>query len=304
MRILISERQYKLIREFYENPYTDIIINIEKEIKDTISQYNLEVEKISFDLDGNYYDIKRFNSILDEVGNKIKEILFERFGNYFSIKNDEFKKVVDDNVISGENDFSLLGIKIYGYTTEEIKHKKSQITKLKFDVNENMREALVKFLEVLKKQFPQQWQKVNKKIEVSDIEITPFTPSSETSKGDVDDGLEQRIYNWEYTKQLLERLLLKYIHMEQYVDEESFKYINKNLIFYKAFKLMDGVMEQNDYKTFGTIDRMNLKNDLYRFVEEFKTQFNFPRNSKYRPYNVFIDLVIGMRDKTKFELKK
>ena len=92
--------------------------------------------------------------------------------------------------------------------------------------------------------------------------------------------------------------------MEQYVDEESFKYINKNLIFYKAFKLMDETMEQNDYKTFSMIDRMNLKNDLNRFVEEFRNQFNFPRNSKYRPYNVFLDLVIGMRDKTKFELKK
>ena len=92
--------------------------------------------------------------------------------------------------------------------------------------------------------------------------------------------------------------------MEQYVGEELFKYITKNLIFYKAFKLMDETMEQNDYKTFGMINRMNLKNDLDIFVEEYRNQFNFPRNSKYRPYNVFLDLVIGMRDKAKFELKK
>jgi|694.fasta_scaffold99562_1 hypothetical protein len=302
MKVLISERQLRrLIREFYENPYTDIIINTEREIKDTISQYNQEAQNISLDLYNNYYDTKRLDSILDTIANRIEEILFERFGNYFSVKNDEFKKVIDDNIVIGDNDFSLLGIKIYGFVTEQIKNKKS---KLKFDVNENMREALVKFLEVLKKQFPQQWQKVNKKTEVSDIDITPFTPSGEISKGDVDDGLEQRIYNWEYTKQLLERLLLKYIHMEQYVGEELFKYITKNLIFYKAFKLMDETMEQNDYKTFGMINRMNLKNDLDIFVEEYRNQFNFPRNSKYRPYNVFLDLVIGMRDKAKFELKK
>lgn len=300
MRILISERQYKLIREFYENPYTDIIINIEKEIKDTVSQYNQEAEKISFDLDGNYYDIKRFNSILDEVGNKIKEILFERFGNYFSIKNDEFKKVVDDNVIISENNFSLLGIKIYGVVTEQIKNK----SKLKFDVSENMREALVKFLEVLKKQFPQQWQKVNKKIEVSDIEITPFTPSSETSKGDVDDGLEQRIYNWEYTKQLLERLLLKYIHMEQYVDEEAFKIITKHRIIEKMFNIMDDHMKRSGYKLFGIINRINLDSDLSKFIIAYKEYFKFIDNLEYSPYKVFIDLVEGMKNKTKFELKK
>lgn len=302
MKILITERQLRrLVNEFYENQYIDIITNVEKEIKESIINYNKELSNNLLDLDNNYYGHRKYEKIIEDIDNNIKEILFERFGNYFSMNNEEFKKIIDDNVTTTENDFSFFGVRIYGFSTEVTKNKKSRII---LTVNENMREALIKFFEMLKKQFPSQWNKVNKKIETSDIEITPFTPSGEVSKGDIDDGLEQRIYNWEYTKQLLERLLLKYIHMEQFVDEESFKYINKNLIFYKAFKLMDEVMAENDYRVFSMIDRMNLNNDLNRFIEEFRNRFNFPRNSKFRPYNIFIDLVMAMKDKTKYEFKK
>jgi len=279
MKVLISERQYKLIREFYENEYLDVVQRVAKELNDK-------------------YFMKR-NPGFNEIG--FKEILFERFGEYFSNKSSKLKKLIDANFESTGNKILFCGILICKYID------KSNEWMVAYDFipyPSQLSEALTKFFEILKKAFPKEWDKIQQKIDVSDYEHTPFTYAGELPKEEGEDDLKQKIYDWEYTKDLLERLLLKYIHMEQYVDEEAFKIITKHRIIEKMFNIMDDHMKRSGYKLFGMINRINLDSDLSKFIIAYKEYFKFIDNLEYSPYKVFIDLVEGMKNKTKFELKK
>lgn len=291
MKVLISERQLRrLIREFYENEYIDIIPNITDDIIDNVFVKSKEIDT---SMEG------------------VKKILEDRLGEYFSIKNDQrkynrLKKLIVENFEIGSDNLRFCGIIIAAYRIEHNDNwNRGMPDSYVFKTDSiGLKKAVVKFFDILKNEFPKEWEEVQKKIEVSDIELTPFKHAGDLSKEKGVDDLKQRIYDWEYTKDILGRLLLKYIHKEEFVNEDAFKFITKHNIIENMIDEMDEFMSKSDYTKFSMIDRNNINKGLTKFIDEYKKYFNFGDDLKHSPYKVFLDLVIGIKDKTKFEFKK
>ncbi len=85
---------------------------------------------------------------------------------------------------------------------------------------------------------------------------------------EIEDELTQKIYDWEHTKTILERLYNDYI-VSDLVDEQLFEKLKGKNYIDEIFKIMDKDMEKNNYKIFHKIKETRLKNYFHMFLESY-----------------------------------
>lgn len=304
MKILISERQLKrLIREFQSDLYSETFNLILSKILNylgcdkinSVCINNIFGDMEDFPLDKNQkwdselvhkYETSKLNIILGEV----KNIFFNVLSDYFSINDEDNQKLVNkvksmlDANITVEN---ILGNK-YGsilfkgrglILTEISSHSTFSIyvlSEAKDDFNE--------FLDELKSLFP-------KKKEKLDLNITTSKSKYGLYSGEnITDELSKQIYDWEITKNILEKLLLEFINNEEYVSEDLYTKINDEGVINTMMNKMDKAMSSTDYKAFSLIHPNNWRSDVEKFLYKYTEYYKYTTKGKtkqfYEPINL------------------
>lgn len=247
MKIIISEQQLqRIIREFYEKAYNlgdyDVIEKIEKEIID----YYRKFVKLSVDERGD-----KIQELTDFINNTIYNNFKDYYKDFFDTKMMEivsrysFEKGKKTANIYFIEDDKFKGVYFWmhgGLDTDRLNYVINQIK-----------------------------NKLDKHIEPSiksKIETNPYSLSPQHSDKNIEDELEQKIYNWGYTKIILENLCHKFLVSDKIGDELFDKFKGNNYID-KIIDRMDEVMEKNNYEIFHTIKETNLKNDFHKFLESY-----------------------------------
>jgi len=254
MIIIISEQQLqRIIREFYEKAYNlgdyDVTEKIEKEIID----YNRKFVKLSVD--------ERADKI-GEYKDFMNETILNNFMDYYKGFFDrEMNKIVRNNFLEQKS------LNIYLIDDNDWKgvyywmHGGLDTDKLNYVIN-HIKNKLDKHIEPSIK---------------SKIETNPYSLSPKHSYKNIEDELAQKIYDWGYTKTILEKLCHKFLLSDK-IDDELFDKFKGDKYIDEIIDKMDEVMEKNNYEIFHTIKETNLKNDFHKFlwsyIEYYSRYFN------------------------------
>jgi hypothetical protein len=245
MIIIISEQQLqRIIREFYEKAYNlgdyDVTEKIEKEIID----YNRKFVKLSVD--------ERADKI-GEYKDFMNETILNNFMDYYKGFFDrEMNKIVRNNFLEQKS------LNIYLIDDNDWKgvyywmHGGLDTDKLNYVIN-HIKNKLDKHIEPSIK---------------SKIETNPYSLSPKHSYKNIEDELAQKIYDWGYTKTILEKLCHKFLLSDK-IDDELFDKFKGDKYIDEIIDKMDEVMEKNNYEIFHTIKETNLKNDFHMFLESY-----------------------------------
>lgn len=280
MKILISERQLKrLIREFQSDLYSETFSLILRKILNYLGCDKIESVCINnifsdikdFPLDRNQkwnselvheYETSKLNIILGEV----KNIFFNVLSDYLSLNDEDDQKLVnkvksmiDTNIIvenTPGNKYGSILFKGEGLVITEI----PSYSMFSIYVLSDARDEFNKFLNELKSLFP------NKKEDL-DLNITTSKSKYGLYSGEnIEDELSKQIYDWEITKNILEKLLFEFINNEEYVSKELYTKINDEGVFNTMMNKMDKAMSSTDYKAFSLINPNNWRSDIEKFL--------------------------------------
>jgi hypothetical protein len=252
MRIIISEQQLqRIIKEFYKKKPKVRSIgkgweNYGKTIKELII-YELQVY-LSKKRTSNY----SMNSemFLQEYVEYINETIIRLFNEgYIEFDDENIENIIKENLASVE------GKKI-------IMKSPKKLVIFRYDEKgtyagfEKLKEAIdftsKKLDTYINENFP------------SDL----YNMAPTYSGQEIEDELTQKIYDWEHTKTILERLYNDYM-VSDLVDEQLFEKLKGKNYIDEIFKIMDKEMEKNNYEIFHKIKETDLKYYFNMFLESY-----------------------------------
>jgi hypothetical protein len=238
------ERFQIIIREFYEKGYDIGTYNVQQKIEDEIFKYNTKFKELSYDeREGK---IKEFVNFMNKtVLNNFKDYYKDFFDKQMMkiISNHSFEQ--RNLNISFRNNNEYKTVYYWRYAGLESEGLDNAIKQIKGKLDEYIKPKIKK-----------------------SIVDNPYSLAPEYSGENIGDELSKRIYDWEKTKTILEKLSQQFLTSDKTGDELFSKLREKNFID-EMIEIMDEVMEKNNYETFHPIKETELKNDFNKFLESY-----------------------------------
>jgi len=240
---LVTQHHLSVIREFYEKGYNLGDYDVKQKIEDEVITYNKKFMKLSVD--------ERSEKI-GEYKDFINETILKNFKDYYKAYfNEEMNKIVCDSfLVQRTLDIYFTIGKwegVYFWGTSGLK-----LDGLNYVIN-YIKDELDTLIEPKIK---------------GEIKSNSYSLSPEYTGKNIQDDLQKRIYDWEHTKTIIEKLLNKFLTSDKINDDLFNKLKEKNLID-EIINKMDKIMEENNYETFHSIKEINLKNDFHKFFESY-----------------------------------
>lgn len=251
MRIIISERQLeRIIKEFYKKKPKVRSIGIGwtsgKSIADLIIG-ELQSYLASFSRSkrpmGNELFIQDYSDFINETMIRIfKE-------SYIEFDNENIENIIKNNLASVEGKKIIMKYpqKLVVFRYDEKR------TYSGFDKLEEAIDFTSKKLNTY----------INENLPNDLYDLAPTYSGQE-----IEDELAHKIYDWEHTKTIIERLYHEYM-VSDLVDEKLFEKLKSKNYIDEIFKIMDKEMEKNNYETFHTIKENNLKIYFNMFLASY-----------------------------------
>jgi hypothetical protein len=270
MKIIISEQQLKRVIKEFQDIYDDGIDRLTQEIEK-------EVKASGFDMspDGvmDYsWPIKREKEskrLLTLIKEKVVKFLIDYFKLEKSNIIDRINKYVNKSFeLTTHHDI------VFNYATYLIhvpdRYFIVKVRTGKYDLDKNDFKKTINHLIEWVKGLLSPKQKKELDVTVADVK-TRFAPSYSGEK--LTDELEKRIYDWEYTKTILEKIISEYINNPQYIKKELYDKIMDENVINIMMERMDKVMEKNDYNVFTSIKQDNWRKDFSNFLKSYTTYY-------------------------------
>jgi hypothetical protein len=259
MKIVISEQQLqRIIREFYEKGYNLGDYDVIQKIKDEVRSYNNNFRELSVD--------ERADKI-QEFTDFINNTIYNNFKDYYKdFFDEEMNKIVRNNLLEQRTldiyffgDDGAKGVYFWtlgGLSTDGLNYVINFI-KNKLDVY------------------------IQPKVEKS-IERNPYKLAPKYSGNWISDDLQKRIYDWEHSKVIIEKLYHNYM-ISNLVDDYIFDKLKSKNYIDAIFVAMDKEMEKNDFKLFPLIREKSVKKDFNNFVNVYIDYYSnkFPHPEQF-----------------------
>lgn len=289
MKIIISERQLRrIIKEFqdiYDNGLDLLSAEIEKEIK--AGGFTMGSSKNGdFKIDKDWSEKRKMESY--RLLNIMKEKIINFLKDYYKLEEGE----IVNNINKLVNKLFVLSIHDdieyrHHDTSDWESHWISDPNTGRYDYNPSEFKKSMNHLMKKTDQLLDKKKMENLKLDI-DTSKTRYAPSYSGEELENEDT--KRIYDWEYTKTILEKLIFEYINNEEYINKEMYDKIMGDGIINIMMEEMDDVMENNNYEVFSLIRQNNFRNDFSNFLKSYtkyyKQMFNGNEQQFYQNLNV------------------
>ena len=254
MKIIISEQQLqRIIKEFYKK--RPIVRQIRDNYGSTISDF------IVSDIQ-NYYRNNNSKSkvvFIQDLAEFINETMFKLYQKqYRDFYNDYIENIINNNLAKVE------GKKLIMKNPKTIVIFKYDGNNSFFD-NDKLNEA-IRFTSNKISEY------INEVLVDDSYDLAP-TYSGEEIK----DDLQKRIYDWEHSKTIIERLYHNYM-VSDLVDEKLFKELKSKNYIEEIFNILDKAMERSNFTEFNLIKEENLEKTFGDFLDKY---INFFQHKYY-----------------------
>jgi hypothetical protein len=259
MKIVISEQQLqRIIKEFYGKPKVMNLGRGRTIIDITISELQQYLAKFDKTVNG------------EEIIQDYAEFINERIIGLFKEKYIQFDNEVIENIVK-ENLATVEGKKII------MQYPKKLVVfwydnKRTYTDFEKLKEAINFTSEKVEKY-------VNEILTDDTYNLAPTYSGQE-----INDNLQKRIYDWEYTKTIIEKLFHYYINSES-TESDIFKVFSQKPYLDDMLMIMDKDMENNEYNLFPRIRQNKLTRDFETFFGSFVEYYGKKHNNTNKFYS-------------------
>lgn len=279
MKIIINESQLRRLIKEFQDIYDNGIDQLSKEIKNEIETGGFKMgsnKNGEYVIDDDWAERREKESF--RLLNIMKEKIIIFLTDYFNLSEGKVYNKVNELinklfVLSINDDIEYRHQDTSDWHIYWIAKPNTGVYSFKSNDFKNAINHLMKIIESLLDN--KQKKELSSKIELSK---TKYAPSYSGEK--IQDDLSKQIYDWEYTKNILENLFNEYIHNEEYVNEELFNKINDSRVFGEMMDIMDKDMKDNEYKIFEPIRNNNWREDFKGFVKSYITYYGEKLNNE------------------------